>query len=662
MIRKRNFFKTAGCVMSGSAICISSYAPVAFGMESSKVNDFHVGINEETKRKLIEALGQVRNWVITCLVQKNVMDKKDGLLENANLLHDDIENLLKLTVKCFNENRNLALSLAIQKTLNDVLKGMHNAEGKLIDLDKLYKINGDLPGDFEKWAPVGLKKMRSLCMVCKDILENKKNGNDSRESVDKKAELFRYLRFYLGCWEMGDKNEAKAKEIIMKLNAIGYDYKYEDKSLLEKVNRDFDYVEKTLQCFDNVRKFANDSYKRINSYKKNLNKVKGTLAVILKEILRSDYVGGLFKFLTKLNKHVGISNETKEKILRALDHFRDWVIASYLLEEIPDNHMLYEYANSLHDEIEELLNLTVECCNEGKNVAFSLAIQKVLSDIFKGMYNTEGELIDFETLGYIRVPETSRNDALFELVKMRGLCKACKEILEDKKNGEGRRSNYFTEKGVQSQALILNKIRAILENSPTDKKRIDYHIDDYRKIFGDPGYKYGDESLSDKVTKDSRFFNDLNFYFKKTRPFMYDSYEKINTSAIRFNPTFKEDLKSSRIIQYLYPFFTVIAIKDRINKLFNKEQYAGMYNIINKLDKNLFKESKDKGSPEEKQEKQLERIKEELKKVKLEHRKHSVKSVLEKSNVSEFLNKEEKGKLNKALEPSEYEFLLPNYS
>ena len=359
--------------------------------------------------------------------------------------------------------------------------------------------------------------------------------------------------------------------------------------------------------------------------------------------------------------HVGISNEKKEKLTKALDLIHKWV--EKCCKDNNESKEVLTDANILHNNLKNLLNLTYKRCRKYENsknkdevnIAFPLAIQKAFSDILNPLCEdseiaTVNDIDSINERLSIRVNKMRwKLEVPDKLKELNVLCKICKDILEK------RETNYSSDSVITEKIKNLEGLRDLI----LDYEKTNKNLQDNKKFcikLKKIGYDYKDPLLKDKIIED---ITSLEFLKQKerVRKFANESSWVVGLFEEHFNPTVKDNLKVSGVIQYLYPFFTAVAIKDRVNQLLGLRKLAGMLEFLCKLNEYLFKKPIDEKSSEEKQKEQLKKH-EELKGAMLEHKKNIIKY-----SVSKFLNNDaEKDKLNEYLEPSGYEFLLPVYS
>lgn len=403
---------------------------------------------------------------------------------------------------------------------------------------------------------------------------------------------------------------------------------------------------------------------------------------------------------------VGISKERKGSFIKALDVIHEWVISCCSIKGFNKYEM--KEINLFHNDIKNLLNLTFERCKEyekwfeenkeivdkikllekyyekakeqnkklamsvfssdlknykkkyedhkkkRKDIVFALAIQKTFDDFLKGLIGSKGEVVSKEEIGK-KNSGLSLNFDLYALRKIRNiwnLCRVCKEILECKNDENGNKKNNFNSISLGKKASILRNLHSSLKRK--NIKNVRKYIDEINEEFGELGYYYEDNSLLKRVCDDLYYIENILQWIDDQRQLAYKRFEKISKFEKHFNidSKLKPETKRSNIM-YLYPFFTSFIIKNEINKIFGRDYVEGMFKFLNKFNKNLFKQTINKEYPEYLQKRQLEENVE-LRNAHIEN----IKNIL-KYNVDKFLNKEEQDKLNKALEPSVYEFSTP---
>ena len=403
---------------------------------------------------------------------------------------------------------------------------------------------------------------------------------------------------------------------------------------------------------------------------------------------------------------VGISKARKDSFIKALDVIHEWVISCCRSKEFDERDI--KETDSLHNDIKNLLNLTFKRCKEyeiwlekneeivntiklldkyyekakkqnkktamslidldlknykkeyedhkkkRKDIVFALAIQKTFDDFLKGLIGSKGEVISKEEIGNKNGKLSSDFD-LYAPCKIRNiwnLCKVCKEILECKNDENGNKKKNFNIISLDKKASTLRYLHSSLKRK--NIKNVRKYIDEINEEFGESGYDYEDNSLLKRVCDDLYYIENILQWIDDQRQLAYKRFEKISKFEKHFNidSKLKPETKRSNIM-YLYPFFTSFIIKNEINKIFGRDYVEGMFKFLNKFNKNLFKQTINKEYPEYLQKEQIEKN-EELRNAQLEKKKNVLKY-----NIGKFLSEEEQEKLNKALEPSVYEFSTP---
>lgn len=401
---------------------------------------------------------------------------------------------------------------------------------------------------------------------------------------------------------------------------------------------------------------------------------------------------------------VGISKERKDSFIKALDVIHKWVLSCYKAKGFNDDDYDIKEINSLYNDIKNLLNLTFKRCKEyetwlkesneildkfeelkkyykeakkknakkamlaislklkscqeeyenkskeKKDIVFALAVQKTFYDLLKGLIVNKGEIVSSNVIGNVNGELSPKFTSAVrdKIEKIWILCKVCKDILESKN---------FDYNLVDKKAEMLRNLRFSLGFwSPEDKNIEDTkkYIDEINKEFGESGYDHEDDSLLEKVCGDLFYVESVLQCSDTHSKFAYETYKKISKFENHFNIDSKLKLEAEHNnIMHLYPFFISLIIKNEINKIFGFDCVGGLFRFLIKINKDLFKQPINTNLPKDLQKQQI-KENEELKNAQLENKKNILKC-----NIGKFLSEEEQEKLNKALEPSVYEFSTP---
>ena len=278
LIRKRNFFKTASCVISGSAVCIFGYAPVAFGMEE-KQNE----ISEEQIEKIPAVLKAIGKAI--------EIELKGNYHSGGTIQH--FCYLLNRTVKCCRENKNKSLALAIQRVFLYYLRNFFQGNKvdeklaffqELFDKDKFVKNSNchEFLGRTQNWKKdpdiPGLQPIETQIYDIK-IKEDTKESEEIKKISAKLREKSEKMSILCNaCVPLLRDDAIKAYDITLKFLAdLGFSEEKVKKEVLEgmingkRINKFFKQKEKFDSKLEIVKDFCENKLKPLGYEKLNDN-------------------------------------------------------------------------------------------------------------------------------------------------------------------------------------------------------------------------------------------------------------------------------------------------------------------------------------------------------------------------------------------------------